>query len=85
MRKVVINNVCILGKQHSRTQTLYRERIAPGKTLRFEINTVPVVVSLDRDEVYHVKFSGSRRCHYSFENLMFDLGLIFDAVTSSVA
>lgn len=59
--------------------------IAPGKTLRFEINTVPVVVSLDRDEVYHVKFSGSRRCHYSFENLMFDLGLIFDAVMSSVA
>ena len=52
--------------------------IAPGKTLRFDINTVPV-------EVYHVKFSGSRRCHYSFENLMFDLGLIFDAVMSSVA
>ena len=34
--------------------------IAPGKTLRFEINTVPVVVSLDRDEVYHDKFSSSR-------------------------
>ena len=54
--------------------------IAPGKTLRFTYLDEPIVISLDSDEVYHVKSACSRRSYYDYEQLKNSLKTILDIV-----
>lgn len=59
--------------------------IAPGKTLRFTYHDEPIVISLDRDEIYHVKFACSRRSYCDYEKLKNSLKDILDTVARCAA